>query len=187
MRVGHEVLSITTGRRSPRDKDTWWWNDKMQEVIKAKKGSMTMWETSVSYRQANKEGNHGCNESSSTAKARAMNELYEELETPECERNISRIAKAKDFTKNNQIKEEHSVLLRDLDKILGRWKGYFDKLLNEENNRFDPDGVANGGLTQRIGRNEVLKSNVITNEERRDNGNGWDSRRCVDVFGRKRD
>ena len=47
LRVGHEVLSITIGRRSPRDKDTWLWNDKVQEVIKAKKESMTMWETSV--------------------------------------------------------------------------------------------------------------------------------------------
>ena len=140
-----------------------------------------------SYRQANKEGKQGGNESSSTAKARAMNELYEELETPECERKIYRIAKAKDFTKNNQIKEEHRVLLRDLDKILGRWNGYFDKLLNGENHRFYPDGEPNDGLTQGIGRNEVLKSNVITNEERRDNGNGWDSRRCVDVFGRRRD
>ena len=56
-----------------------------------------------SYRQPNKEGKQGGNESSSTAKARAMNELYEELETPECERKIYRIAKAKDFTKNNQI------------------------------------------------------------------------------------
>ena len=77
-----------------------------------------------------------------------MNELYEELETPECERKISRIGKAKDFTKNNQIKEEHRVLLKDLDRILGRWKGYFDKLLNRENNRFDPAGVPNYGLTQ---------------------------------------
>ena len=68
-----------------------------------------------------------------------MNELYDELETLECERNIYRIAKAKDFTKNNQIKEEHRVLLRDLDKILGRWKGNFDKLLNGVNHRFDPD------------------------------------------------
>ena len=86
-----------------------------------------------SYMQANKEGKQGGNESGSTAKARAMNELYEKLETPECERKISRIAKATDFTKNNQIQEEHRVLLRDLDKILGRWKGYFDKLLNGEN------------------------------------------------------
>ena len=91
------------------------------------------------------------------SKGASMNELYEELETPECERKISRIAKAKDFTKNNQVKEEHSELSRDLDKILGRWKGYFDKLLNGENNRFDPDGVPNDGLTQRIGRNEVLQ------------------------------
>ena len=112
-----------------------------------------------------------------------MNELYEELETPECERKIYRIAKAKDFTKNTHIKEEHRVLLRDLDRILGRLKGYFDQLLNGENHRFDPDGVPN----ERISRNEVLKSNVITNEERRDNENGWDSRRCVDMFGRRRD
>ena len=35
-----------------------------------------------------------------------MNELYEELDTTEGERKISRIAKAKDFTKNNQIKHE---------------------------------------------------------------------------------
>ena len=38
LRVGHEVLSITAGRRSPGDNETWWWNDKVQEVIKAKKG-----------------------------------------------------------------------------------------------------------------------------------------------------
>ena len=71
-----------------------------------------------------------------------MNELYEELETPEGERKISRIAKAKNFTKNNQIKDEQRVVLRD--RIMGRWKGYFDKLLNGENHGFDSeDGVPN--------------------------------------------
>ena len=179
------MLSITAGRRSAGNNETWWWNGKVQEVIKAMKEAMKMWETSV--RQIATGRQTRGNERSRTAKARAMNELYEELETPECERKISRIAKAKDFTKNNQIKEEYRVLWRDLDRIWGRWKGYYDKLLNGENHRFDPDGVPNDGLTQRIGRNEVLKSNLITNEERRDNGNGWDSRRCVDVFGRRRD
>ena len=57
-----------------------------------------------------------------------------------------------------QIKNEHGVILRDLDRpmIIGRWKGYFDKLLNEENPRsiFD-DGVPNKWLTQGISRNEV--------------------------------
>ena len=68
-----------------------------------------------------------------------MNELYEELETPEGERKIYRIAKTKDFTKNNQIKDEQRVVLRDLDRIMGRWKGYFDKLLTAENHRFDSE------------------------------------------------
>ena len=80
--------------------------------------------------------------------------MNEELETPECERNISRIAKAKDFTKNYHIKDEQRVVLRDLDRIMGIWKGYFDKLLNGENHRFDSEyGVPYGGLTEGIGRN----------------------------------
>ena len=71
---------------------------------------------------------------------------------------------------------------------MGRGKGYFDQLLNGENHWFVFEGgVPNDGLTQCLGRNEVLKSHVITNEERRDNGNGCDSRTCVDVFGRRRD
>ena len=50
-----------------------------------------------------------------------MNELYEELETPEGERKIFRIAKArdkatKDFSHMKQIKNEHGVVLRDLDR-----------------------------------------------------------------------
>ena len=113
-----------------------------------------------------------------------MNELYEELEeTPEGERTIYRIAKAKDFTKNYQIKDEQRVVVRNLDMFMGRWNGYFDKLLNGENHRFvSEDGVPNDGSTQRIDRNEVLRSNVITTEEGRYNGSGWDSRGCVIVW-----
>ena len=78
-----------------------------------------------------------------------MNEVYEKLETPDGEINIYRIGKANDFTKNNQIKFEQRVVLRDLDRIMGRRKGYFDKLLNGENRRFvSEDGMPNDGLTQ---------------------------------------
>ncbi len=54
------------------------------------------------------------------------------------------------------IKNKHGMVLRDLDMIIGSWKGYFGKLLNEENPRsiFDV-GVPNEGLTQGISRNEV--------------------------------
>ena len=56
---------------------------------------------------------------------------------------------------------------------MGRWKGFFfAKLLIIENHRIvSEDGVPHD-LTQGIGGNEVLKSNVITNEEGKVNGNG---------------
>ena len=37
---------MTTGRRPQGDKETWWWNDKMQEVIKAKTVAKKIRETS---------------------------------------------------------------------------------------------------------------------------------------------
>ena len=83
------------------------------------------------------------------------------METAEGERKKFRIAKTidkaiNDFTHMKQIQNEHGVVLRDLNMTIGRVKGYFDKLLNEENpmSIFD-HGAPNQGLTQGISRNEV--------------------------------
>ena len=35
VRAGQEVLGMTTGRRPPGDKDTWWWNDEVKDAIRA--------------------------------------------------------------------------------------------------------------------------------------------------------
>ena len=37
LRAGQEVLGISTGRRPPVDKETWWWNDEVNDAIIAKK------------------------------------------------------------------------------------------------------------------------------------------------------
>ena len=63
-------------------------------------------------------GKQGGKKAVATTKALAMNELYEELETPEGERQTFRIAKArdkatKDFSHMTQIKNEHGVVLTD--------------------------------------------------------------------------
>ena len=142
---------MTTVRRPPGYKETWWWNDKVQEAIKAKKVAEKIWETTRReevkdrYRQENK----AAKKAVATNKALTVNELYEDSKTPEGGGNIFRIAKARDkATKDiihvKQIKNEHGVVLRDLDMMIGRWKGYVDKLLNEDNPRsiFD-DGVPN--------------------------------------------
>ena len=67
----------------------------------------------------------------------------------------------KDFTKNYQIKDDQRVVLRDLDRIMGSWKGCFDDLLNEENHMsvFE-DEVSNYGFTNGISRNEVVISRM---------------------------
>ena len=70
----------------------------------------------------------------------------------------------KDFTKNYQITDEQHVVLRDLDRIMVRWKGCIDKLLNEENHRsvFE-DEVPNDGYPRN--QQECCKRSVIRHEE----------------------
>ena len=163
VRAGQEVFGMTTGRRPPGDKETWWWNDEVKDAIRAKKEAKKKWDASGRqeerdiYRQANKEAKKEV----ARSKAHAMDEVYKELETPEGERKIYRIAKArdksaKDFTQIRQIKDEQGVVLWEHDKIIERWKGYYGNLLNEENPRtVFGDGVPNEGLTPAINRKEV--------------------------------
>ena len=89
LRAGQEVLSITAGRRSPGDNETWWWNDKVQKAIKAKKEAMKMWE-----HQGRREGRYSYRQANKMAK--------------------------KAVAKNNQINDEHRIVLKDLDRIMGR-------------------------------------------------------------------
>ena len=109
------------------------------------------------YRQTNKEAKKDV----ARSKAHAMDEVYKELETPEGERKIYRIARArdesaKDFTQIRQINDEQVVLLWEHDKHIERWKGYYGMLLNEENPRtVYRDGVPNEGVTPAINREEV--------------------------------
>ena len=63
----------------------------MQEVITAKTDAMKMWETSGRQddRDSCRQENKAAKKAIATAKARAKNVLYEELETAEDERNTS--------------------------------------------------------------------------------------------------
>ena len=92
--------------------ETWWWNDEAKEAIRAKKEVKKKCDAPGRqderdiYRQANKEANKEV----ARSRAPAMDEVYKEVETPEGERNIYRIAKARDksandFTQIRQIKD----------------------------------------------------------------------------------
>ena len=74
------------------------------------------------------------------AKKRAFDNLYAKLETKEGEKELYRLARqrdraGKDVQYVRVIKDKNGNVLVNSEAVLKRWKEYFDKLMNEENNR----------------------------------------------------
>ena len=76
------------------------------------------------------------------AKGRAYDNLYARLQTKEGEKVLYRLARqrdraGKDVRHVKIIKDEIGNVMVNSEAVLKRWKEYFEKLMNEENNR-DP-------------------------------------------------
>ena len=74
------------------------------------------------------------------AKGRVYDDLYARLETKEGEKELYRLARqrdraGKDVQHVRVIKDENGNVMVNLEAVLKRWKEYFEKLMNEENNR----------------------------------------------------
>ena len=74
------------------------------------------------------------------AKGRAYDDLYARWETKEGEKKLYRLARqrnraGKDKQHVRIIKDENGNFMVNLEAVLKRWKEYFEKLMNEENNR----------------------------------------------------
>ena len=139
--VAKEVLGVTSGRRK-MDKETWWWNDEVQEAIKTKKEAWRKMNRSkdtaskVEYSEANKQAKRCV----SKAKAEAFKTWYDDLETVDGQKNIFRVAKqreraGRDIHHMRMIKDQTGKVLSNDDEIRKRWKNYFEKLMNVENDR----------------------------------------------------
>ena len=76
------------------------------------------------------------------AKERAYDNLYARLETKGGEKELYKLARqrdraGKDVQHVRVIKDENGNVMVNSEAVLKRWKEYFEKLMNEENNR-DP-------------------------------------------------
>ena len=76
------------------------------------------------------------------AKGRAYENLYARLETKKSEKKLYRLARqrdraGKDVQHVRVINNENGNVMVNSEAVLKRWKEYFEKLMNEENNR-DP-------------------------------------------------
>ena len=74
------------------------------------------------------------------AKRRVYDNLYARLETKEGEKELYRLVRqrnraGKDVQHVRVIKDENGNVMINSEAVLKRWKEYFEKLMNEENNR----------------------------------------------------
>ncbi|KAK3565948.1 hypothetical protein QTP86_023273, partial [Hemibagrus guttatus] len=120
--TGRKVLGVSSGRRK-EDKETWWWNEEVQDSIQRKRLAKKKWDMdrTEENRQEYKELQRRVKREVSKAKQKAYDELYTRLDTREGEKDLYRLARQRD-------RDGKDVQQR-------RWKEYFEELMNEENER----------------------------------------------------
>ena len=137
-KTAETMLRVTFGKRK-RDRDTWWWNEEVQESIKEKKEAKKAWDI---IRNENTKKIYKEKKAVTMTKGCAYENLYARLETKEGEKELYRLARhrdraGKDVQHVRVIKDENGNVMVNSEAVLKRWKEYFGKLMNEENNR-DP-------------------------------------------------
>ena len=142
-KTAETVLEVTFGKRKG-DREKWWWNEKVQESIKDKKEAKKAWDKirSENVKKIYKEKTSKAKKAVAMAKGRAYDNFYARLETKEGEKELYRLARqrdraGKDVQYVRVIKDENGNVMVHLEAVLKIWKEYFEKLMNEENNR-DP-------------------------------------------------
>ncbi|KAK3506948.1 hypothetical protein QTP70_031706 [Hemibagrus guttatus] len=115
--TGRKVLGVSSGRRK-EDKETWWWNEEVQDSIQRKRLAKKKWDMdrTEENRQEYNESQHRVKREVSKAKQKAYDELYTRLDTREGEKDLYRV-------------------LTSEESVQRRWKEYFEELMNEENER----------------------------------------------------
>ncbi|KAK3518321.1 hypothetical protein QTP86_003652 [Hemibagrus guttatus] len=139
--TGRKVLGVSSGRRK-EDKETWWWNEEVQDSIQRKRLAKKKWDMdrTEENRQEYKELQRRVKREVSKAKQKAYDELYTRLDTREGEKDLYRVARqrdrdGKDVQQVRVIKDRDGRVLTSEQSVQRRWKEYFEELMNEENER----------------------------------------------------
>ena len=140
-KTAETVLGVTFGKQKG-DKETWWWNEEVQASIKEKKEAKKAWDKTrnENTKKVYKEKKSKAKKAVAMAKGCAYDDLYARLETKEGEKELYRLARnrdraGKDVQHVRVITDENGNVMVNLEAVLKRWQEYFEKLMNEENNR----------------------------------------------------
>ena len=135
-KTAETVLGVIFGKRKG-DRETLWWNKKsLGEHKRKERGKESM----DKIRNENTKKIYKAKKAVAMAKGRAYDNLYARLETKEGEKELYRLARqrnraGKDVQHVRVIKDKNSNVMINSEVVLKRWKKYFEKLMNEENNR----------------------------------------------------
>ncbi|KAK3527802.1 hypothetical protein QTP86_006872 [Hemibagrus guttatus] len=131
--TGRKLLGVSTGRRK-EDKETWWWNEEVQDSIQRKRLAKKKWDMdrTEENRQEYKESQRRVKREVSKDKQKLYDELYTRLDTTLARQ---RDRDGKDVQKVRVIKDRDGRVLTSEESVQRRWKEYFEELMNEENER----------------------------------------------------
>ncbi|KAK3545113.1 hypothetical protein QTP70_000833 [Hemibagrus guttatus] len=139
--TGRKVLGVSSGRRK-EDKETWWWNEEVQDSIQRKRLAKKKWDMDRTEEngQEYKELQRRVKREVSKAKQKAYDESYTRLDTREGEKEKYRLARqrdrdGKDVQQVRVIKDRDGRVLTSEESVQRRWKEYLEQLLNKENLR----------------------------------------------------
>ncbi|KAK3559066.1 hypothetical protein QTP86_002423 [Hemibagrus guttatus] len=95
--TGRKVLGVSSGRRK-EDKETWWWNEEVQDSIQRKRLAKKKWDMdrTEENRQEYKELQCRLKREVSKAKQKAYDELYTMLDTRQGQKDLYRLARQRD-------------------------------------------------------------------------------------------
>ncbi|KAF7696163.1 hypothetical protein HF521_006257 [Silurus meridionalis] len=104
--AARKVPGVTSGNRM-EDKETWWWNEQVQETIRRKRLAKQNWD-----RQSDEKRKQEYKEMRQQVKReKAYEELYEKLDTKEGEKYLYRLARKRDQD-GNVLTSEETMLRR---------------------------------------------------------------------------
>jgi len=138
-KVAKEICGESRGGRLD-SRETWWWNDEVQQAIKTKKECYKRWfkdknETNLEeYRLSSRKAKKAVRE----ARGVVYENLYQKLGSKVGEVGIYKLAKirekkTRDLNQIKCIKDENNNILVKTEDIKKRWREYFDKLFNGGN------------------------------------------------------
>ncbi|KAK3527832.1 hypothetical protein QTP86_006897 [Hemibagrus guttatus] len=163
--TGRKVLGVSSGRRK-EDKETWWWNEEVQDSIQRKRLAKKKWDMdrTEENRQEYKELQRRVKREVSKTKQKAYDKLYTRLDSREGEKDLYRLARqrdrdGKDVQQVRAIKDKDGRVLTSEESVQRRWKEYFEELMNENEREKRVEGVNSvEQKVDKIRKDEVRKA-----------------------------